>query len=166
MSDLAYAMVIASDEGGEIRFERLLPHPLTKVWAAITESDRLAEWLAEGEIEPRVGGRVHLAFTVVDPPAILETTVIEADPPRLISFPFGGEADGVVRIELAEAEGGTLLTLTQSRVATTSLADNAAGWHARIEMLEAALESGMQELSWDRIGELNARYGELTATLS
>jgi uncharacterized protein YndB with AHSA1/START domain len=29
-----------------LRFERRLNHPVEKVWAALTESDRLAEWLA------------------------------------------------------------------------------------------------------------------------
>ena len=45
-----------------IRFERLLPGPLERVWAYLTESKKRATWLAAGEFELRVGGRIELIF--------------------------------------------------------------------------------------------------------
>ena len=45
-----------------VRFERLLPGPIERVWAYLTESDKRATWLAAGEFDLRVGGRIELHF--------------------------------------------------------------------------------------------------------
>jgi uncharacterized protein YndB with AHSA1/START domain len=45
-----------------IRIERLLPGPVERVWAYLTESKKRATWLAAGEFDLRVGGRVELIF--------------------------------------------------------------------------------------------------------
>ena len=49
-------------EPGTVRLERLLPGPLERVWAYITESDKRAKWLAAGEFDLRVGGKARLEF--------------------------------------------------------------------------------------------------------
>jgi uncharacterized protein YndB with AHSA1/START domain len=45
-----------------IRFERLLPGPIERVWAYLTESKKRATWLAAGEFDLRVGGKIELIF--------------------------------------------------------------------------------------------------------
>jgi len=45
-----------------VRFERLLPGPVERVWAYLTESKKRALWLAAGEFDLRVGGRIELQF--------------------------------------------------------------------------------------------------------
>ena len=45
-----------------IRFERLLPGPIERVWAYLTESKKRATWLAAGEFDLRVGGKAELIF--------------------------------------------------------------------------------------------------------
>ena len=45
-----------------IRFERLLPGPLERVWAYLVESNKRATWLAAGEFDLRVGGKIELIF--------------------------------------------------------------------------------------------------------
>ena len=45
-----------------VRLERLLPGPLERVWAYLTESDKRATWLAAGEFDLRVGGKIELIF--------------------------------------------------------------------------------------------------------
>jgi uncharacterized protein YndB with AHSA1/START domain len=45
-----------------IRLERLLPGPVERVWAYLTESKKRATWLAAGEFDLRVGGKVELIF--------------------------------------------------------------------------------------------------------
>jgi uncharacterized protein YndB with AHSA1/START domain len=45
-----------------VRFERLLPGPVERVWAYLTESNKRATWLAAGEFDLRVGGRIELHF--------------------------------------------------------------------------------------------------------
>ena len=45
-----------------VRFERLLPGPIERVWAYLTESKKRATWLAAGEFDLRVGGAIELHF--------------------------------------------------------------------------------------------------------
>ena len=49
-------------EPGTVRLERLLPGPIERVWAYITESEKRAKWFAGGVWELRVGGRAELQF--------------------------------------------------------------------------------------------------------
>ncbi|MDQ3656323.1 MAG: SRPBCC domain-containing protein [Chloroflexota bacterium] len=135
------AEIARASDDGRIRIERTFAHPIERVWAALTERDRLAEWIGPGEIEP----------------------------PRLLQFRFvdGVGDDNMVRFDLTERGDATHLVLTQSRVPSDrDLADNAAGWHMRIDMLGASLDHGMQEISWDKIGELTAHYADRVAMLS
>lgn len=39
-----------------LHFERRYPHPIEKVWDAITQPERLVAWLGEAEIEREQGG--------------------------------------------------------------------------------------------------------------
>ena len=41
---------------------RLLPGPIERVWAYLTESDKRGQWLARGEMELFEGGKVQLYF--------------------------------------------------------------------------------------------------------
>ena len=45
-----------------VRLERLLPGPVERVWAYLVESDKRARWLAGGEFDLRVGGKIELIF--------------------------------------------------------------------------------------------------------
>jgi uncharacterized protein YndB with AHSA1/START domain len=45
-----------------VRLERLLPGPVERVWAYLTESKKRATWLAGGEFDLRVGGKIELIF--------------------------------------------------------------------------------------------------------
>ena len=51
---------------GSVRFERTLPGPIERVWAYLTEPDKRARWLAGGDMELEVGGRVELRFKHAD----------------------------------------------------------------------------------------------------
>ena len=45
-------------DAGTIRFERLLPGPIERVWAFLTESEKRKLWLAAGDFELRPGGKL------------------------------------------------------------------------------------------------------------
>ena len=49
-------------EPGTVKLERLLPGPIERVWAYITESDKREKWLCSGHFDLRVGGNVELRF--------------------------------------------------------------------------------------------------------
>ncbi len=64
----------------ELMFERRLAKPIEKVWAALTVPERLADWLAEAEIDLRVGGRLVLFWPTHD--FRLESRIVALEPPR------------------------------------------------------------------------------------
>src|SRR4051794_41643692 len=54
-----------------LKIERLLPGPIERVWAYLTESDRRRQWLAAGEMEMKVGAPFELVWRndeLTDPP--------------------------------------------------------------------------------------------------
>ena len=55
----AYGTLI---EPATLKIQRLLPGPIERVWAYITESDKRAKWLAAGEFDLRLGGSIELHF--------------------------------------------------------------------------------------------------------
>jgi uncharacterized protein YndB with AHSA1/START domain len=108
-----------------IRFERLLPGPVDRVWAYLTESKKRATWLAAGEFELRVGGRIELHFdneSLSDeaaPPGAMGAgkhtstgKITRLEPLRLLSHTWswqGGESE--VTYELTPKGKEVLLTI-------------------------------------------------------
>lgn len=141
--------------GYQIRFERFLPHPVAKVWTALTEADALAEWLAPGAIELAPGGRVRLAFTSVD--HVVAGRVVAIEPPCLLAYTWGRD-HGSVHWELFPAEGGTCLELTHTFPAVDEAANFLAGWHSHLELLALVLAGRPTPWPWVRWHELRDRY--------
>lgn len=147
-------------DGYELRFERFLAHPVPMVWAALTESDALAGWLAPGTIDLVPGGRVRLAFANVD--HVVEGAVVAVAPPRLLEYTWG-EGHGSVRWELSAREGGTWLELTHAFPAVDEAASFLAGWHTHLELLALSLAGRPAPWPWDRWHELHDHYAEAVA---
>lgn len=141
-----------------IQFERLLPGPIERVWAYLTDPEKRAQWFAGGETEMRKGGRAefifnHSTLTTPDdrPPEKFkecagemrfEGEVAEIDPPRLLVWECADDGGARIRttFELEERGGRVLLTLTESRLPSREqLIGNAVGWHTHLEILEAKL---------------------------
>jgi uncharacterized protein YndB with AHSA1/START domain len=140
-------------DGWTVRFERLLPHPVDKVWATL------------GDDHVTVGGEPPLESTNRFVPT---GPVTAAEPPRLLEYAWqsDGERVGRVRWELPDGPGGTLVTLTQT--VPTPLADRLptalAAWHTHLEVLADAL-MGRDVCPWpeDRTEELKRRYVQLVS---
>ena len=46
-----------------VRFERRYPHPVDRVWHAVTEPEQLAHWFPTTvEVDLREGGDMHFTF--------------------------------------------------------------------------------------------------------
>jgi uncharacterized protein YndB with AHSA1/START domain len=113
------------DGRAAVRFERAYPHPVERVWAAVSTPEGLANWFpAKVAIDLRVGGEVK--FTG-DPFADdREGTVLACDPPRRLWFTW---ADNELRFDLeAAGAGGCRLTLVDVLSERQEAARNAAGW--------------------------------------
>ncbi|HEX4196336.1 MAG TPA: SRPBCC family protein [Caulobacteraceae bacterium] len=125
----------------ELRFERFYRFPLPKVWAAITDPERLADWLAQAGVDLRLGGEFALTWPTLD--YSMSGRIVAFEPPRLLAWtwPDPKDPDGpasVVRWELAEAPGGCRLVLTNGPIRSADLVSVAGGWHAHLEDLHRA----------------------------
>jgi uncharacterized protein YndB with AHSA1/START domain len=141
-----------ADDGWRIRFERLLPHPVEKVWETLTESEETGGPVLGAEAPLRVtNGFVPSGqITAIEPPSVLE-----------YAWRSNGEPAGRVRWELSEGPGGALVTLTQTVPAghqdRCSMA--LAAWHTHLELLAEQL-MGRTVCPWpeDRTEELRKYY--------
>ena len=62
MNDMTTSKLGTSPEPATVRLERLLPGPIERVWAYLTEADKRATWFAGGVFDLRVGGKANLYF--------------------------------------------------------------------------------------------------------
>jgi uncharacterized protein YndB with AHSA1/START domain len=92
------------------------PHPVSRVWEALTSSEALAAWLMPNDFKPVVGHR----FTLRSRPApgfdgIVRCVVLEVEPPRRMVWSWaGGNIDTTVTWTLDQTpDGGTRLRMHQ-----------------------------------------------------
>lgn len=95
-----------------------LPHPPERVWAALTDSAALANWLMPNDFEPRLGHR----FTFRTNPmpglnfdGICHCEVTEFVPPRILAYTWtGGRLNTLVTYLLEQEGDGTRLIFEHS----------------------------------------------------
>lgn len=166
-------------EPGTVRFERLLPGPVERVWEYLTDSTKRGTWLASGEIEPRVGGRVEHVFRNAEltqdddpPPAkyaqyggtiVTEGRVTAYDPPRLLSYTWAESAgESEVTYELAAQADKVLLVLTHRRISDRNeMLSAAGGWHLHLNILADRLAGREPAGFWSSVERLEAEYDRL-----
>ncbi len=174
-----FGVVAAPDA---VRFERLLPAPIERVWTFLTDADARGTWFASGDMELRVGGRVTLHFRHANlsspdetPPArfadmatsghTMLGRVTRCEPPHLLSFTWGDEEPlSEVTFELSPHAGGTRLVLTHRRLGThDEMVDVAGGWHTHLTILAARLEGRTPRGIWTLLAGLDGVYGRRLA---
>jgi uncharacterized protein YndB with AHSA1/START domain len=146
MDDTANGTIRRMDDGRyEVVFVRRLRKPIEKVWAALTVTERLADWFTEVRFtpEPRLGAAVSLSFPDDDPPyEMTGGEVIAFDPPRLFAWTWPESPDNtlVIRCKLAPDGDGCVLTFSESGAVGKHVTWGAAGWHIFLGGLEGATE--------------------------
>jgi len=121
------------------RLRVMLDNHLEEVWAALTESQHLVQWLAPGVIERRPGGAVRLDFA--DSGIVIDSQVTAIEPLRLLEYSWSGpgEPNRPVRWRLEPMGAAVRLTLTLTLPTDEDAGRAAAGWAAHLDMLAAAL---------------------------
>jgi uncharacterized protein YndB with AHSA1/START domain len=165
---------------GEIRFVRLLPGPIERVWEHLTDSEKRSKWFAGGPMELKRGGKMELHFRHIEiaphetppeehkahhDPGIKSTgTVTQCEPPRLLAFTWFGESDdsSEVTFELTPHGDKVKLVLTHRRLGTDrqELIGTAAGWHTHLRMLVARLSGTKPPPFWSPLSRLEGEYGK------
>lgn len=142
-----------------VKFERLLPGPIERVWSFLTEGEKRAQWLCGGDVEARNAGHVDMHFHNVslsgdddiprpekfkDRPEEMSFsgTVTRYEPPHILhhTWEFAGE-NSEVCYELKDEGNKVRLTLVHRRLETPQIVlDVSGGWHTHLNVLVDVLE--------------------------
>jgi uncharacterized protein YndB with AHSA1/START domain len=143
-------------------FERDLPASSAKVWAFLTEPERLAGWYGEAMIEPREGGTITLMGGHV------RGVITGWQPHQFLAHTWNVFAVGdtspaapITYLEFALTENGEAahLVLTHRPIPARMQPQTMMGWHTFLDMLEAGLR-GQAVQERDRYMQKNAAlYG-------
>ena len=133
---------------GTLRFERLLPGPAERVWGYLTSTSLLATWLAEGEIELRLGGYVEFRFgpresqQVIGVGAVITGVVTHCQPPESLAF-YCTDSSVISNVifEIEPRGNDVLLLLTQAGLPPSYMSICRSGWNARLDVLADQLRS-------------------------
>ena len=162
-----------------VRFERLLPGPIERVWQYLVDSDKRGLWLASGALEPRVGGTIELRFEnarLSSEPVperykrhagVFEgrERITRFEPPRVLAFTWtGGEGVSEVTFELAPVGDRVRLLLTHSRLSRVHRLDVSGGWHVHLEVLESLLEGHGRPAFWSLLAQVEEVYAQRDRT--
>lgn len=157
-------------EPATLKIQRLLPGPIERVWAFLTDSDLRRQWLAAGQMEMKVGAPFELVWRndeLTDPPGHrpagfaqeqrMQSRITELDPPRKLAFAWEGSGD--VSFELTPEGNEVLLTVIHRRLPdrTTTLMVGA-GWHMHLDILVARSKGEAPEPFWDGWSRLKKEY--------
>jgi len=163
-------------ETGSVRFVRLLPGPIERVWSHLVDSELRGTWLATGELEPRVGGKVTLHFdhqnltpygekppekwkSMQDGPITAVGRVVRFEAPRVLAITWAEDSE--VSFELEPKGPDVQLTLTHRRLAKRSdRIETSAGWHSHLGVLEERLRGEVPQPFWPRVLRFEREYEE------
>jgi len=157
-------------EPATLTIQRLLPGPIERVWAYLTESDLRRQWLAAGEMEMKVGTPFELVWRnneLTNPPGKrpagfgdehrMQSRITELTPPRKIAFTWANTGD--VSFELEPKGDKVLLTVIHRRVTDRSLLHRVGpGWHMHLDVLVARATGREPEAFWDGWRRLQTEY--------
>lgn len=161
-------------EAGAVRFERLLPAPVERVWDYLTDPELRRRWFAGGDMELRPGGALTLVFRnselgpegeeVPDKYRQYEGMespgeIVRVEPPRLLVFLWHEEGASPTEVswELERRGEQTLFILTHGRLPSRAMTvDVSGGWHLHLDVLDDVLAGRPRRPFWPA----NARYAE------
>jgi uncharacterized protein YndB with AHSA1/START domain len=118
-----------------VRVERRYPHPIDKVWRAVTMPEHLAQWFPSPvELDLRPGGSMR--FSAFEGDAGAAGTIEAVDPPNLLTFTWGADR---LTFQLAPDRDGTTLVLTHSFDDRYGAPSFATGWEICLGALRSVL---------------------------
>ena len=162
-----------------VRFERMLPGPIDRVWSYIVDSDKRKKWLCAGNIEAGEGAHVDMHFhnETLSRAEDIEIpdkyrhmpremkfcgTVTHWDPPHAVThtWEFGDESSEVT-YELQEIGDRVRLVLTHRKLESPrTVLDVSAGWHTHLDILVDVLREQEPKPFWKTHSALEDEYSE------
>ncbi|MGZ3478576.1 MAG: SRPBCC family protein [Polyangiales bacterium] len=174
-----------------MRFERLLPGPIDRVWDYLTRPELLTTWLGiAASIDVREGGKLELTMDhgekgrlpddvkakLVDADKItpkVHGTVTRVVQGRALAYtwedtmsdpdaPLSGRSE--VTFELEPRGEDVLLVLTHRRIIPKFAPQALGGWHTLLDLLEARTRGEPVFNFFDRFEENLKRYASLSSS--
>ena len=153
-----------------VTIQRLLPGPIERVWAYLTESDLRRQWLAAGDMEMEVGSTFEFVWRNDElssgasqrPAGFAQEQrmgghITECDPLHRLSFAWVGSDD--VTFQLETQGDKVLLTVIHRRLPDRdTLLKIAAGWHMHLDTLVARLSDREPAPFWPGWQRLAREY--------
>ena len=103
-----------------LKIQRLLPGPIERVWAYLTDSDLRRQWLASGAMDLQPGAPFELTWhndELSDPPGQkpegfgsehkMQSAITELDPPRRLAFTWNNTGGVSFELEPKGGDGGS-----------------------------------------------------------
>jgi len=157
-------------EPATLTIQRLLPGPIERVWAYLTESDLRRLWRAAGQMEMKIGAPVELVWRndeLTNPPGQrppgfpddhrMQSRITELDPPHRLAITWGNT--GGVSFELEPEGNQVLLTVVHRRVPDrATLLGVSAGWHTHLDILVARTSGQEPAPFWDGWSRVRREY--------
>lgn len=160
-----------------VRFERLLPGPIERVWSYLVDGENRARWLCGGDTEPSVGGHVDMLFhnaslsgqqdierpeKYKDMPeeVSFSGTVTRWEPPHVLAHSWDYEDNSSeVTYELTEQGDKVRLVLTHTRLSgRDEMQSVCGGWHTHLDILVDILNAVEPQPFWKVHTQLEAEY--------
>lgn len=131
----------------------VLPHPIDRVWAALTDPEEFARWFCQSASwELREGAPMTMAW---DHYGTAPGVIVAVEPKSRFAFRWGSEGQPLEPSQSTLVEwslepsddGGTILTVVESGFATLfngaeQIVDNTAGWQEQFDNLSRYLAGG------------------------
>ncbi len=107
-----------------------------EVWEALTDGDRLEEWMApEVELDPAEGGEIAVRDGDDERAGTVET--VEEHERLAFTWSRPGEGESFVEFTIEALPAGTRVTVVETPIGPTAIA--AAGWGSRLARLRHSL---------------------------
>jgi uncharacterized protein YndB with AHSA1/START domain len=157
-------------EPSTLTIKRLLPGPIERVWAYLTDGDLRRRWLAAGTMEMAVGAPFELIWRndeLNQPPSRrpagfseehrMASRITALDPPRRLAFSWQGSGD--VSFDLEPVGDKVMLTVIHRRLPDRAmLLKVGAGWHMHLDVLVARANGKAPAPFWDGWSRLHKEY--------
>lgn len=141
--------LVATAEGRDLKLARTLDVPVEELWAWLTEPEKTVRWIGGWSGTPRAGSTVRftLSFEEGTPESALE--IVTCVPPRHLAVRLSDESGGwPLEVFVAEAGGGSTVTLVHHLDEAADPADVGPGWEYYLDNLLAA-QAGLAPVKFE-----------------
>jgi uncharacterized protein YndB with AHSA1/START domain len=153
-----------------LKIQRVLPGPVERVWAYLTDGELRRRWLAAGDMTLQVGAPFEFVWrndelgdspthrpAGFDEEERMASRITEVDPPHRLSFTWEGSGD--VTVQLEPQGGEVLLTIVHRRLPDRrTLVMTAAGWHRHLDIWSARADGTPAPPFWEGWSRLRDDY--------